>query len=143
MEYKNILVPVDGSPESHRAVEHAVYMATLCGAEITLMTVVDLNKVMAALDENSKKDFSPEELRKEGFKCLQDFMSEIPKELNITPIVKVGSPAETIIEQAVAGDMDLVIMGSRGLGPFETMVIGSVSNAVEQRCTVCPVMIVR
>ena len=136
LEYKNILVPVDGSKESHRAVEQGVYLAKLSGAEIILMTVVTPEK-----STDQAEDVG--ELKKKGYDCLSEVIHDIPKEMSVTPLVKIGTPADTIIEAAESEKADLVIMGSRGLGPFETMVMGSVSNALVQKCTQCPVMIVR
>ena len=50
MEYKKILVPVDGSPEGGRALEHAVYLAKLSGASLCLLHVVDLNRKLSLLE---------------------------------------------------------------------------------------------
>ena len=53
-----------------------------------------------------------------------------------------GVAEETIVRFAEEHDSDLIVMGSRGLGGFERMLLGSVSNHVVHHAN-CPVLIVR
>jgi nucleotide-binding universal stress UspA family protein len=54
-------------------------------------------------------------------------------------VVLEGQPAETLL--GAAGDADLVIVGSRGLGGFKRLMLGSVSDQVVHHA-VCPVLVV-
>ena len=55
---------------------------------------------------------------------------------------KVGHPAEEIASYAEAGNFDLLMMGSHGVGALKNLVLGSVATKVLARCTV-PVLLVR
>ena len=44
--------------------------------------------------------------------------------------VQIGEPADKIIEYANANGIDMIVMGSRGLGPIRLLLMGSVSNKV-------------
>ena len=54
MKFENILVPVDGSEQSLRALEKAEYIAELGDARLTLLNVVDLNKKISSFNERRK-----------------------------------------------------------------------------------------
>lgn len=132
MDYKKILVPIDGSDESLRALSEAVYLSKLSNAEITLLTIIDT------------KDGAPSpEMEAAGKTLLDECAKTVKDEVKISTEVRCASPSEAIISAAEEEGFDLVIMGSRGLSPFETMLIGGVSNGVIQGLKTCPVMIVR
>jgi nucleotide-binding universal stress UspA family protein len=54
----------------------------------------------------------------------------------------VGHPSDEIASYAEAGNFDLVVMGSHGVGALKNLVLGSVATKVLARCTV-PVLLVR
>jgi nucleotide-binding universal stress UspA family protein len=64
----------------------------------------------------------------------------IPGEIH-TEILE-GTPAEAILEVAKTRDVNLIVMGSRGLGRLAGALLGSQSQKVVQHAT-CPVLIVR
>ena len=53
-----------------------------------------------------------------------------------------GSVVETIVNQAVKENVDLIIVGTRGLGGFKKLLLGSVSNGIVSRAH-CPVLVIR
>jgi nucleotide-binding universal stress UspA family protein len=57
-------------------------------------------------------------------------------------IQRVGSPAEQILKFACTQEPDLIVMGSRGMGTFKSLLLGSVSEQVAEHATV-PVLVVR
>ena len=140
--YKHILVPVDGSDASQRVIGHAVYLARLSGAKLTLLTVTDLNKKLTGLDRVFTGGYVPAELKEESWKLLMDIIRGIPSDIKAEPRVEIGAPPETISTVAENGDYDLVVMGSRGLNNVETIVLGGVSSYVIHHTTK-PVLIVR
>jgi nucleotide-binding universal stress UspA family protein len=71
---------------------------------------------------------------------IQAFMRE--QGIEATFVHKVGHPADEIASYAEAGNFDLVIMGSHGVGALKNLVLGSVATKVLARCTV-PVLLVR
>ena len=58
------------------------------------------------------------------------------------PICKVGDPAEEIMNVASKRNADLIVMGAKGLGKIDRILLGSVSTRVVQYAT-CPVLVVR
>ncbi|HJS02683.1 MAG TPA: universal stress protein [Variovorax sp.] len=71
---------------------------------------------------------------------IQAFMRE--QGIEATLVHKVGHPADEIASYAEAGNFDLVVMGSHGVGALKNLVLGSVATKVLARCTV-PVLLVR
>lgn len=71
---------------------------------------------------------------------IQAFMRE--QGIEATFVHKVGHPADEIASFAEAGNFDLVVMGSHGVGALKNLVLGSVATKVLARCTV-PVLLVR
>ena len=141
-EFKKILVPVDGSAASRRALDKAVYIASLCDAELTLLTVVDLNKEISSFEQVSTGGYVPSELKEGGYQLLAEFMHNIPREVRAKAAVEIGAPPQTVVEFFNTHGFDLVIIGSRGIGKLKQIIMGSVSQYVLLR-TPAPVMVVK
>ncbi|MGH7180751.1 MAG: universal stress protein [Nitrospiraceae bacterium] len=58
------------------------------------------------------------------------------------PVCKVGDPAEEIMKMASRQHADLIVMGAKGLGILDRVILGSVSMQVMQYAD-CPVLVVR
>ena len=142
MEIKKILVPVDGSPQSRHAVDMAAYLAGLSGAQITLLTVVDLNKQISSFEQVSTGGYVPSELKEEGYQLLTGLIHGISADIKASARVEIGSPAETVMEVCSNEAFDLVVIGSRGLNHFKQLVMGSVSQYVLHHAD-CPVLIAK
>ncbi len=142
MEYKKILVPVDGSPEGGHALEHAVYLSQISGASLFLLHVVDLNRKLSLLERAWTGGGVPPEMKEKGYAILAEHTRRVPPEIPLSSVVEVGAPPDTILEVAKREAADVIIMGSRGLSPLETVVLGGVSHYVLHYATI-PVLIVR
>jgi nucleotide-binding universal stress UspA family protein len=126
-----ILVPVDGSDNSFRALEQAIFLATkIQEAQITAVYIIE--------DLPSLYIYSPKTIEK----LHSDYKSEYVKilerckemanksRININTVLLEGDPASKIIGYSEMEKFDLIIIGSRGMGKFKEMIIGSVSNKV-------------
>lgn len=142
MEIKRILVPVDGSEESHRAMGVAAGLAAVYQAELELLYVADLNKEMTGLDRVTMSGYIPSEITNQGDHVLAEFAGELPKTIKTEKVVLLGGPADQILEEQKEKKVDLIVMGSRGLGAVHQVIMGSVSQTVLHRAP-CPVMIVK
>ncbi|HET9963250.1 MAG TPA: universal stress protein [Nitrospiraceae bacterium] len=127
------LLAVDGSDNSYEAVRALKYLQR--ADELTILHVVDVPKpaypmmvpevaheLYAELEHSMKED---------GSKLLDRVQSLLP--LHAGPVTKrleVGMPAEVIVTAAETGQVDLVVMGARGLGPFKERLFGSISHRV-------------
>lgn len=137
-----ILVPTDGSGQAFRAVNEAIQLAAVTGAQLTLLMVVDLNKHVAAFEQVSLSGYVPAELKIAAYQFLADLMHVIPSEIKARTRVEVGNPSEVICDVADEEQSNLIVMGSRGFGTFRSMLVGSVSHYVLQQAH-CLVLIVK
>ncbi len=142
MEIKRILVPIDGSDESCRAMQVAAGMAAIYQAELELLYVADLNKEMTGLDRVTMSGYIPSEIENRGHHVLAELIREVPQTVKAYSVVLIGSPADQILEEQKEKNADLIVMGSRGLGAVRQVIMGSVSQTVLHRAP-CPVMIVK
>lgn len=129
-----ILVPVDGSEYSKRAVEHAVYVVKRLGEkvkEIKLLRVINLDVYY----ERISQGIDPERDAEENLSIAKrKFLDEyIPEKLIQTQIL-IGIPSEEIIKEIKENSYDLVIIGRRGRSPLKDLVMGGVSSAVVYHC---------
>lgn len=142
MDYKKILVPVDSSPEGGRALEHAIYLAKISGASLCIAHVVDLNRKLSLLERAWTGGGVPPEMKEKGYAIVTEAARCVPPEISLSTVVEVGAPPDAIIEIADRESTDLIVMGSRGLSPMETVVLGGVSHYVLHYAKI-PVLIVR
>ncbi|GEN54345.1 universal stress protein [Halobacillus faecis] len=139
---QKILVPVDGSDFSIRALRHAMEIAKAMGAEILLLNVqYNYNT------PNINRFVSREEVRKyqqENAKEVIDYALEVVKnsEITVHTKVRIGSPDFEIAKEAKASNAYSIVMGSRGLGAIRSKILGSVSFNVLHEAS-CPVTMVK
>ena len=142
--YKNIVVPTDGSVNSKRALEHAVLLATSMQASITLVYVANIVSVISNFDQiPNASGYVTEQVAldmEEG--VLEEFSKEIPQDVEVKSVFEVGSPGPAVLSVAKKYEADLIVMGSRGLGPLKGLFMGSVSSYVVTHAP-CPVLIVK
>ena len=128
-----ILVPVDGSPPSLRAVEHAVKLVSgKANAEIILLNVqgpetLDVSDFTAVVTAEADRELaarqSSKALRKAVAHCQQT-------KTRFTTRAEIGPVAETIADLADRLEVDQVVIGSRGLGALGRLFFGSVATKV-------------
>lgn len=137
--FENILVPVDGSEGSDRAVAEAISIAQDLGAKLNFLYVANINQlaINACLS-----DAILESVTKAGNVILDHAMEMVPSGIEKEAFSETGSPAVVILDFAATNDMDLIIMGSRGLGVVKGVLLGSVSQYIIEQSK-CPVLVVK
>jgi len=136
---KNILVPIDGSRNSLRALESAITIAKPAGATITGMYVVDAPRVLDyGVIQSVKHD-----LFESGKKILKKakLLSE-KNGLTFKEKITLGNPDNDIVAYSKILRPDFIVIGSRGLGGVKEVFLGSVSNHVMHK-SLMPVLIVK
>lgn len=127
---EKILVAVDGSDNSERALIKAKNYGEQVNGQITILTIVEpISMGRYSYSELSKQDYGTlenagESVLAESLKIIEDTTGEINTKL------KKGSPADEILKEAEDGNYDLIIMGSRGFSVSSKTILGSVSHKV-------------
>ena len=138
--YDRILAPTDGSVEGERALEYAFELATLHGASVRSVYVVNAASYGGLPMETAWEGIS-DALYDEGRTALERVEALAPDDVTIETAVREGSPSRVIVEEA-ADDCDLVVMGTHGRGGIDRLLLGSVTERVVRRSPV-PVLTVR
>lgn len=138
--FDNILLAADGSDHAREAAKVAGDLARLSGG--TLRVVTAFERLSRYLGEPNLSQAIAERMEKAD-KILSDAIErvgEIPG--NCETEALEGDPAETILRVAETYDVDLIIMGTRGMGDMRSLILGSQSHKVVSAAS-CPVMLVR
>ena len=136
---KKILVPIDGSKTSFKALNEAIYLARQCGATITGLCVIPIYTINLGRLLTSLKNQSIKEAKK--------FMTNaktISAQNGVVFNEKIiyGNEVWEITEFASYKKFDLIVIGSRGIGPLKEMFLGSVANAVVHKSKI-PILVVK
>lgn len=141
--FQNILCAMDGSEHSLRAAQQASVLAARFGARLHFLTVTKEIKV----NDEVQRYLRMEQLAGEPQYVLDEHAAAIMKQAraaateagvpNVETLVRVGQPARTIVQVADRIAADTIVMGSRGLGDLEGLLLGSVSHKVASlaKCT--------
>jgi len=139
---KRILVPIDFSDCSKKALQYALPLAKEHQAAITLLYVVppaygagEYGGIDYAQLEASMKEGGEKQLVKLA-------MDEVRGQVSADTLVRVGSPALNIVEVARTLPADLIVISTHGRTGLKHVLLGSVAEHVVQRAP-CPVFVVR
>ena len=131
MLYSNILVPIDGSQNSFRALRHGLFLSSKLQSELSVLYVLEtppfvyiqsqkvINSITSSLEEEAKK--------------VYDKVDQEAKEYGVAyqKVILKGHPvAAVIIKYSEEKEFDTIIIGSRGHGKIKTAILGSVSHHV-------------
>ena len=136
---KNILVPLDGSKNSQRGLDEAIYIARQCQATLTGLYVTPLSP--------PRSDAQVSYIEKYLLKDAAKFMAKAKKRAAQNGIlfndkVVYGDEGPKIVKFATDKKFDLIVIGSRGMGTAKEILLGSTSNYVLHKSKI-PVLIVK
>ena len=143
---KTILVPTDGSDHADKAVAFAGDIASKYGAAIILLHVLSdpgSGRMPNELRELARLEhirITEHDIRQAGANELLHNAERQAREHGATKIqqaIEEGDPTRNILASAEAHGADLIVMGSRGLGDLQGLLLGSVSHKVGHlaKCT--------
>jgi nucleotide-binding universal stress UspA family protein len=137
-----IIVGVDGSGHSQRALEWAMKEAAMRHAPLTVLTVHEavagyFGGVSVYTDDPERTEAVRQAVQTEADKALAGLEGSHPASVTVTAVH--GFPVEEIIK--AGGDADMIVLGSRGAGGFTRLMLGSTAGQVTQHAP-CPVLIV-
>ena len=140
MMYKKILVPTDGSEFAKKAQKHALFLASVSGAEIIAVSVTENNFVNGLPLDDEVYQLN-QNLKERSEENLKEFDKLNEEDLKVTHVVREGSPARVILEVADEEAVDLIVMGSSGKSGFDRFIMGSVADKVVNSAK-CAVLVV-
>jgi nucleotide-binding universal stress UspA family protein len=138
LEFNKIIVGIDGSENSKRAASVAASLAEMFKGRVTLVSVVKPSEYSLAVEDQAFI---------ESLKEFHDNLVAAVKDEIKTPNIEVdtkielGTPWKELIRLATAGQYDLIVVGSRGVGQVTEFLIGSNSTRVVQHSET-PVLVV-
>jgi len=140
MNVKKILNPVDGSDHSVHSSKYAIELARLFGAEIILLhcharfpIVMAEPYFQQAIDDITKES-----------ETLIEPLEKLLGESGVSYDIRIleGAPGNKIPEVADIENIDLIVMGSRGVTDFTGLILGSVTHQVLHKAE-CPVFVTK
>lgn len=137
-----ILVPIDGSEYSTKALDVAADLAGALDAELVILHVVDLARV-ATLSAGQAQLIPGclSELETEGRRIVKDALYRVAPGVRATTRTADGMPAEQIERIAAEIRPSFIVMGTHGRSGVNRAIMGSVAEGVARRSPI-PVMIV-
>ena len=141
-----ILIPIDGSPHSKKALKFAVDLALRYPAKLCILHVlhnspgsdtISLGAASVTIEADQEKlDESARELLETAKKVATDMGCS-----DVETIARGGHPTQQIIRCARNKGIDVIVLGSRGLSDIKGLLLGSVSHQVNNlaKCTVVTV----
>lgn len=141
VEFKKILLPVDGSKNSRGATDNATNLSKIMGAEILLLYVTGGIPTFIKGKPREEAEKAQKDEADQLLAPYHSFLNEnkVKYSVMVVPSFKVW---KTICNVAQEEGCDIIVMGSRGLEDWEGAMLGSVTHRVLAHCTI-PVLVVR
>ncbi len=146
MMYRKIMVPVDDSKASLRALDEACALAALSDAEVLAVHVVDLTQFNWGAAEFANHTALREAIEDVGTRVLEHASQKLHESgvHHQTKILESGGDkiADVLVEEVADSNSDLIIMGTHGFSGLMHLLLGSVAEGVLRQSKV-PVLLVR
>ncbi len=138
--FKHIIFPTDGSDHAWKAAKYARDLALKFGSDV--LVVYAFPKVPSYLGLKQMEEVAGKHMAEA--ERITDEAADYFKKAGVPVEVEIleGPPAEAILRVTETRPCSLVVMGARGLNPFEGFMLGSVSQKVLSHSK-CPVLVVR
>lgn len=137
------MVGTDGSETSYKAVARAAEIARESGAQLVLVTAY------RPLSQREREE-AAQQLGAEAYKVigshpaedvLREACARIDPEVDVDTVAVEGDPVDVLVKTAADRDVDLLVVGNRGLNTLTGRLLGSVPSVVTHRAQ-CDVLIV-
>jgi len=140
--FQNILVSIDGSPDSDQALAQAIDLAVTQHARLTIFSAAQNPPPTAYMGGGAAIAATvAADAPADAEKLLRAAVERVPDDVSVST-VQSGDPVRaSLLKQVHDGHHDLVVMGSRGRGTVRSALLGSVSHHLLHHSPV-PVLIV-
>ena len=136
--FQRILVGTDGSGTAGAAVAHAAELAKIGGAELIVVSAYkqpeDVPPPFGASEGHHTAEI--------GRAVLQDVEKRYGGDVKLRTLLKEGNPTDVLVDAAGEENVDVIVVGNRGMTGAKRFVLGSVPNGVSHHAP-CHVLIVR
>ena len=140
LKLRNILVPIDFSPASEKALRHAVAFARQFGAKITLLYV---SQAQLQANEFAYMPVEESAVRWCGTARLESIARrEIAPEIPVETLVRTGVAFDEIVKAAKELNADLIVVNTHGYTGLKHILVGSTAERIVRHAP-CPVLVVR
>ncbi len=139
IKYQKILVPLDGSKMSDKALSHAAFLSKISRAEIVILNVIETEIIPpSALLAYFKSDISIEKTKEDLRNTLEEEVKQMLDErirqckergINVSYKIRIGKIVDEIVHQSEEIDFDLIVMASSRI-TSKIRVLGSVVRRV-------------
>ena len=153
--FERILVPLDHSEHSQRALDVAIQIAKKFGGKITLIHVYSIVVTPVIIHEASSVTSGFPIVNPEYASKLSDSAREAAKRVlekgkrrakaenvEVNSLLKEGHTVQEIVRASKEDNFGLIVMGARGVSRIREMLLGSVTDGVMHH-TNCPVLVIR
>lgn len=132
---RRLVVGVDGSPASARAVEVALTTAETCGATVTCVVGwhVEVQDGVVVTEPGSQRWAAVEARHRARAHEVVDPAAARHPEVNVEVAIRHGAPSRVLLEACSELDADALVVASRGIGGFRGLLLGSVSRGVIEK----------
>jgi nucleotide-binding universal stress UspA family protein len=138
--YSKILVGTDGSSTAGEAIRQAAELARVHGAELIILygakttsSAPDVGFGMPPVDADR--------IRSAGDQILRQAENAVGTDVRVRTAMREGDPAEAILDAAETEEVDLIVVGNKGMRGARRFLLGSVPNTVAHH-SACSVLIV-
>jgi nucleotide-binding universal stress UspA family protein len=140
--FRNILVAIDGSPDSDQALTQAIDLAESEHSRLTLFSAVVVPPAGAYIGAGGSVAATlAHDAEAETEKILRTAAQRVPDQVSLSTVLSSDPVRPALIHQMKEGAHDVVVMGSRGRGAVRSVLLGSVSHYVLHHSPI-PVLIV-
>lgn len=150
--FTKILVPIDGSANSMKAVEYGIDLAQIYGCELVALHVLysqsgfafHTETVTGTITTSSLEDLNIEARREaeKWFDEVYDIAEKNRIKIKTEVVLTVISIVEAILSYAEKERVDLIVVGSKGRSGWRKLILGSVASGISTYAH-CPVLIVK
>ncbi|MHA1785718.1 MAG: universal stress protein [Candidatus Helarchaeota archaeon] len=142
--FNNILVAIDGSEHSNRALEYAIKMAKQNDSKLFALNVIELR----TLENYKLLQRDPDELKEELTERSKSILSRVKKQakendVKIEILMKEGVPCQQILETSKQINADLIIVAHEGAQrPLTSHHVGSTTKRLIEYIINCPILVI-
>lgn len=145
-KYSKVLVPLDGSSGAEKALQHAIPLAHLLGADCHLVRVCAPVPVLAAPGPMVIPPIAPETVLAQESEQAEEYLAEVQSRVRFAGVscthsVCQGPKLQMLLDEIDSHEADLVVVTSHGRSGIPRLFLGCTAEELSRDCR-CPVMIV-